>query len=358
MIDTVRFKTSVAVDQKSVERLINGEIPEWKFLFMEVNTNGRSVIDPRRHGFTHSPTALRIRTDSLFVQWIEVSMPRLLGGSNGTLIRTPADLREAVKNLLHLVRLICPRIEEHHLEVTRLDLTLNLQLDPRAILPLHRHARHPRIHRETEEYYNDGPPHDRGSAPYLLNQLNTVRLNGVFTCISFYDKVSEQAAKRHQHPPGSSRSTRVEIQLRGRQRIAKLFGLDEKDPLTLDRVDFSQCYRRYREIMLEFDPVGDVPEFKANIPHLLAVLELHPSTWSSLGGMEPLEWYRMANQVNDRQFRKMRRDVRDAKLSLVQFRWADHLPSDRLPDVVDIDHDGIETLVPSPCTILPEPFAW
>ncbi|MBL9151863.1 MAG: hypothetical protein JNK37_05245 [Verrucomicrobiales bacterium] len=345
MIDTIRVRHNLCLSQEAVKRLNDRDLPHWSAVSMQkTRGDGRSLFsETSSTSFTHDGSGLRVNASEYDKHSAEVSLPRLLHGDNGMLLKSPDEFRAAIDCLIGLLRVFHPSIEPAHLELHRIDLSLNLTVDPTVILPLHRHARHPRIRREVEEYHNPDS-NRRRPEPHSVFQLNTVRLAGTKTTICLYDKSAERMARRrrasHLIDTPLPRCLRVEIQLRGRRHVSTLLGGLEIDALTLDRLDFGACYRAFRNIMVEFDPVGYFPRFEANLPNLLAILLLHPETQASLGGINPLEWYRLVNQVNDRQFREMRRRVHQAELLLSEFRWSDVLPEAFLPDVIEILPDG------------------
>lgn len=360
MIDTVRLLYHGPIVDKSVRCLNDGDLPDWKSVSKQVtNGNGSPLFRPNSTCLIHQVSGLRVESDGQFTHHVELSLPRLLHGSNGRLLKTPDELHHAVHRLSELLGVFHHDIHPSIFEVRRLDLALNLPLDATLILALHRNARHPGVRRETEEYHNQPLSTHGRPVPHMATQLNTVRLGGAKTVIQLYDKVAERLARGKKSEGKVTdhhlRCLRVEIQLRGRRHVAELFGKDGGDNLTLDQLDFPSCYRVFRGILVEFDPVGSVPSFKATVPNLLAILNGHPATWTHLGGMAPLDWYRFANQVDDRQYRDMRRQVHAAELTVTGFRWADHLPEFQLPDVVEIDPSGHLSLIRSPYSWSPLP---
>jgi len=278
----------------------------------------------------------------------QASLPRLLHGSNGRLIKTPNELERASSAFVSHLWFLNHRATMDDLKIDRLDLVLNLPLDPRVVLPLHRYAKHPMIDLETQDYYNTPPKKRRGKRPYKLADLNTVRIHGSRTTIQFYDKVREILGGKSGDWPEHSRCTRVEIQLRGAKHIAETLGYKDRDCVRFDQLDFRACYLAYRRILMRFDENGSVPVFMPNNVSFLAILERHPETWKTLGDMRPIDWWRHSTGPSRKRFREVRRDVGKMLLELEQFRWADHLPEDRLPDVIEVGEDGSERRISSP----------
>lgn len=354
MIDTIVATTNYYAGKFDTERQ-ESLLPDWIGRNSQIGPREASVgkflpSDLPVHVFVHK-SGIRVEIRGYYLEKISLSLPRQTYGGNGVHLKAPRELREALNRMLQILFPIAPRLRLDHLRVTRLDLALNLPFDPRMTLALHRHATHPRIRRETEEYRNPAPGTGNNHL-HDISQLNTVRLNGKQTTIQLYDKLAEMRAKRRNiESIESSRSIRVEIQLRGRGHIADLFNITDEKWMRMDQLKFGDAYRVFRQLILQFDNVGSEPQFKATLPALLAILDLFPGANGFLGGLDPLEWYRVSNAVSDRQFRAMRRDVFAFQRRFRRFRWADHLPADRLPDIVDICPDGTQALVPSPCRV-------
>jgi len=347
MIDTITIKASLPVLSDREQELLRNKSSLWanrseRMFYSHTETAHETTrAHNRESGFTAN-----VKDGTLTKA--KASLPRLLYGSNGKLIKTPDELESARHAFLAQVRVLKPAANMDDLKIDRLDLVLNLPLDPRVVLPLHRFAKHPMINRETELYFNTPPKKRRGKPPHRMSELNTVRFHGSRTTIQLYDKVREMLGGKSGDWPEHSLCTRVEIQLRGAKHIAKELGFPNREYIKLDQLDFQDCYLAYRRILMEFDGNGAVPVSKPNNISFLAILERHPETWDSLGGMSPLEWWRLTTNPAARTFREVRRDVGKVMLELEHFRWADHLPEDRLPDLIEVGEDGSERMISSP----------
>ena len=344
MFDTIRVTTSLPVLQDREEELKQNESSAW------VNRSEQLF-----HSFTkewidninahHRDSGFNATVKNGTLIQARASLPRLIHGSNGIQIKSADDLERSLDAFLAHLRFLNNGAQASDFKVSGLDLAINLLLDPRKVLPMHRNAKHPIIHRETQEYYNDPPAKLWGKPPHRFNDLNTVRFHGTRTTIVLYDKVREVLKIRRGDWPAYSQCTRVEIQLRNSKHIAKLLGFEDRDFITLDQLDIQTCYRAYRRILLEFDEIGTTPAFEPNFIPMLAILERHPETWKTIG-MRPLDWYRTG--VSARRFREVRRQVGKLQLERDDFRWADYLPVACMPDIVDIDEDGREHLISNP----------
>lgn len=346
MLDTIRVKTSLPVRSDREQELSQNESTSWinrservfhshfKKWVEEINAHNRIS------GFNATVkdgTVTRARA----------SFPRLLYGSNGHQIKMPSELERASWAFLNHLSFLTKQARPEDLRITGMDIAINLQLDPREVLPLHRNVKHPMIDRETEEYYNT-PPEDRwGRPPHVLNTLNTVRFHGSRTTIQIYDKVREVLGKKSGTWPEQSQCTRVEIQLSGAKHIAKQLGFEGRDYLSVNDLNLPSCYLCLRRILMGFDDNGATPDFEPNLVSFLAILEQHPETWKTIG-LRPIDWWKHSNNPKPKRFREVRKQVGKLQLKLEQFRWADHLPGDRLPDIVDIDEDGREIPISSP----------
>lgn len=347
MIDSIKIKASLPVLRGREEELLRNELSSWTnrseetFHSHSETWHKKTRVHDKKSGFT------AYLKDGTLIN-AKASLPRLFFGSNGKLIKTYEDLENARRAFLGQVRVLNHTANIEDLKIENLDLVLNLPLDPRKVLALHRYAKHPRIDLETEQYFNTPPKKRWGKKPHRLSELNTVRLHGTRTTIQLYDKVRQILEIKSGDWPEHSLCTRVEIQLRGAKHVAKVLGFPDREYIRFDELDFPMCYFAYRRILMEFDGNGGVPKFKPKTVSFLAILERHPETWDSLGGMSPLEWWRLTTNPAPRTLREVRRDVGKMMLALEPFRWADHLPEDRLPNLVEVEEDGSEHIIPSP----------
>lgn len=347
MIDTIKIKASLPVLSGREQELQRNESSLWANTSERVfHSHSETWHEETRAHNRESGFTANLKDGNLTKA--KASLPRLLHGSNGKLIKSPDELESARHLFLARVRVLNPQAKLDDLKIDRLDLVLNLPLDPRKVLALHRYAKHPMINLETEQYFNDSRAKRWGKPPHRMSELNTVRLHGTATTIQLYDKVREILGGKSGDWPEHSLCTRVEIQLRGAKHIAKQLGYRDRDYVALDQLDFGACYPAYRRILMKFDGNGGVPKFKPKTVSFLAILERHPETWDSLGGMSPLEWWRLTTNPAPRTLKVVRRDVGKMMLALEPFRWADHLPEDRLPNLVEVEEDGSEHIIPSP----------
>lgn len=348
MIDTVTLSMKVPLDDALIRALAFNELQGWN------SSSSDKIIrrnNERRSEYfaTHAESGMRVKILNGSLESVQASLPRLIHGNNAVQLREEADLAAAQRAVrVVLEPLIHPYLLPHW-PLTRLDLALTLRLDPRPALASHRLLRHPLIRKETECWSND----DGGSAtggsksghrsfqtPHVLSDLNTVRFAGTKTVITLYDKASEMKSRKAGIQVDHDCGLRVEVQLKTAKHIARFLGTEGATEVRFDELSVEKCYHVFRAIMILFDPVSPFPCFKPNIESLLAILARHPETWASIGNVCPLDWYRASKRVTDRQFKDMRRKVAKFNPTFSGFRWADFLPEDHFPDLVDIDMDG------------------
>lgn len=346
MIDTIRGRALTSLDETQVLRLRRNELSAWTTTFKGVfHSQPQEWVG--KNSLYHNETNLRAGLKDNNLEWVECSLPKMLSKHNGFQLKNPIDLHRSRAAFDTVIQTLMPRTFRSDVELDRLDLALNLHLNPRDVLAIHQHARHPRIRREVERYYNEHPDNSFKDTPHQSNSLNTVLFGGVNTRILLYDKVRQTKGFKGQWPE-FSKCVRVEIQLKKKKHIAKMFGLAKDEFMTLHRLDFQDCYRVYRNLLLEFERVALMPALKPNTASFLAILQRYPETWKALGGVEPMHWYGASKAISKKQLSDVRRKVRGLELQLHDFRWADVLPEDRLPDIVDVDEHGNEMLITSP----------
>ncbi|MGB0154557.1 MAG: hypothetical protein ACPGFB_11050 [Verrucomicrobiales bacterium] len=358
MIDTIALSLSKLPDW-SVEELIKNEDTAYTFSAKSIRLSQSGRDRVRATGWNSDNTIYFSFDEDGKLNRIEANLPKMLDATrgagkptNGIQIKTPEELNAAVAALLMEVRKFRSDIQLTDLAVARLDLVLNLNLNPREVLPIHRLARHPRVRRETEAYSNL----NRTWKPKLCHpfeDLNTVRFGGVKTVICLYDKVRQILSKKGKDWPDEVNCTRVEVQLKKKQHIADLFDLSESKFLTLDQLNFQNCYHTYRNVLCQFNQMGRIPKFACDQTTLIAILELTPESWHATGGIRPLDWYRQAKGVSRKTFNAMRRKVGHLVMEQKAFHWDTILPPHQLPDLVDVDRDGREQFIPSPWSMGP-----
>jgi hypothetical protein len=313
----------------------------------------QSVPQPdRRTGGTyhklsgfHKDLRIVVRGNDYVIEWVQASLPRVLHGYNGRLIVNPVQLKQSQERLFgHLGEIAVAEIQL--IEFIRVDLALNVPCDPRRMVLAHRGARHPWVRREDIQYGDSG-----------------IRFAGKERVLQMYWKQKERSDKAGFDLPPLSKSLRVELQIKGKDAVREAWGgkkrpggtadkgksQDEKDRDKEDwslravtRLDFFQCYRVYRRALCLFDkhPVPIIPEEKCTLLALIGECEAQGFRTSS--GISAWDWFKLGGQKQET-VNRARAEVMARKQAVMEFRWADVLPAQRLPEpVIDIYPDGRE----------------
>jgi hypothetical protein len=232
------------------------------------------------------------------------SLPRLLHGQNGKLIKSQADLDAALASFEIKAGEICEfRLSNHHF--TRVDLVWQFEGDPADFILAHRHIRHPRIRKEPETYE-------------INLEAHSLRIQGSEMKILIYDK-SFEALKR------KGKIVRVEVQLRSGI-LKQLLGNGK--PVT--RLDFIQCYYAYRQILL-----GLAPSPISNVSKIGEFLAIANREGWAINGVSAADTY--LNSCSTRHKRRVQRYMATCRPSVHQIDWSQLLPPDGPPKAVDLE---------------------
>lgn len=348
MFDTFEAETNIPIPAGAVEQFCRQGVEGWKPSFhggADRPNGDQDYIVTLTHGL--SGLRLLMRPGGHIFK-VTGSMPRLLGHlGNGINLKGPEDLETVRCAILARLKEIAGITYDRppSLTLTRLDLALNLSMPPGTVLALHRHARHPMIRRETNAYHNESSDSRR--------DVNSIVLPGTRTRISLYDKKTEIYRRGRRGSSHDSKALRVEIQLKKTAHIAKQMPQVNRSFIDFTDLRFDLGYLAFRNIMLQFPTGFSIQQEKPNLVTALALLENY-GPLPELGNMSALDWYKIHHC--SRSYQRLRHElgkIQRGTLSktLVPFRWGDHLPQDRLPDLVDVNHDGEETVVPSPYII-------
>jgi hypothetical protein len=233
------------------------------------------------------------------INYHRASLPRLIHGDNGHLIKNQAELDAALD-------LLCSKAGQlgtsctTDSRFTRVDLVWQFKGDPAQFIQAHRVGRHPRIYSDPIRY-----------------EARSLALKGSELRISIYDKRLEQCGL-------NGDVVRVEVQLKGRLLREQL---GDGDAVT--HLDFNACYQAYRRILLGFIP-APIP-IVSNIASFLARAE--QEGWQS-GGVPAFDLY-TAN-MSDRNIRRLKQDMARVRAAVHKIDWAQLLPADGPPPVVEL----------------------
>ncbi len=298
MIDTVRFFRP--------HQLYNQPLPPgWSTSSFSHSSHTRP--DPR-HGvrYHHEASGLTASGDGGEIKTLTVSLPHLLHGSNGYLIKSQAEIHAATQRMDVLLSEVGRALNPGY-RFSRVDLVWQFALDPERVIQAHRYTRHTRIRRNAGRWENE-----------------SLFWEGSLISVKIYDKCREQFKR-----PGNV--TRIEFQLHGKvlnQLLGDGFG-------KVTQLDFNQAYQAYRELTLGFCP-ADVPQ-GGSIAELLAIGEA--AGWSH-NGQSQFDIY--TTGMNAEYKRTLQRQVAALRPKYFKLDWAALMPVDGPPAPVDL----IPTIVP------------
>ncbi len=271
---------------------------------------------------SHRRYKIVIRGKGSTIEWIQVSLPHLLHGYNGRVIKNPQELTAALELLFQCLAEISIPIERL-IEFIRVDLVLNLPGDPKRFVQIHKNARHPYVRNEDIQYGDSG-----------------IRFPGKERTLQLYWKQKERADKSGFDLPPLANSIRIELQLKGKYAVREVLGGGDVE-LPITALDFYHCYRCYRYALCLFDKDILIPDDeKCSLMALIA--ECEAQDFKTSWGASALEWYASSGQ-KPATVNRNRAIMQARKQKLMAFKWADILPPLTLPDpVIDIYPDGQE----------------
>jgi hypothetical protein len=299
MIDTINVKVDRPLHAEILQSIEDQhglcDLNDWTF---KISPDRDLIGRPRTAVWgEHKPTGSIARGHNGVIEWVQTSLPRVLFGDNGRLIRSPEQLVEAQQRFKLILNGISA-IRHPLTEYVRVDLVLHFRCNVEKFIAAHRHCRHPLIRKETAEYGVRG-----------------LKLPGTGVGICFYDKKKEMKI-------GHGDILRVEVQLK-KPKLGKLFGKADRP---LYALDFSTCYLVYREILCQFEPAEVMEPFGLN--PLLAYCEVAGFTLPN--GLTAMENYKAT--VSRDTFLARRRQINGMTLSAAGINWSDLLPKNLLPE--------------------------
>ena len=249
---------------------------------------------------THHATGLSASGSGHQIRSVQFSLPNVLFGSNGQLIKSQAEIDQAMARAAELLTQVGQPVGviSHY---SRVDLCWQFALDPELAILAHRHARHPRIRSNAGRY--------EGQSLFWAGSGLRVRM---------YDKELEMIRRR-------GNILRVEFQLQNRL-LEDLMPAGEP---RLNRLDFNRAYRVFRELMLGFEP-NHVPEI-SDISELLAIAE---AAGCRYGGLSLFDIW--ARGKNPQHVHRVQREIATLRPRLFGVEWSTLLPADGPPEVVEL----------------------
>jgi hypothetical protein len=275
----------------------SGMRPGWRSRpCIVLDENGQS----RSFSLDHLPTGFFTKGKGDCAILHSASLPRLLFGHNGKLIKDQMELDLGFKNLRERSAEIGSPTTET-LYFTRVDLVWQFQVDVDLFIQAHRNSRHSRIRFDPSLY-------ERRSLIFKGSEVK----------IRMYDKIRKMFRR-------NGNILRVEVELHGRRLMEELGGNERVTSL-----DFNSCYQAFRRLMLGFEP-PPVPK-ASGIATLLAT-GLREG-WAD-GGVPFFEWY--TREMSPRHISRLRRDVERLRPTFYDINWAKLLPVDGPPPPIEIE---------------------
>lgn len=327
MVDTINMLAQWTLAPDITDALqSNGfyQSPDW--YFQRANSLNRQTggTVAKLSGYNER-LGIIVRGKDSTIEWIQASLPRLLHGYNGRLIKSPQELDDSLELLFKHLTEISTAVEPI-IEFTRVDLVLNFPGNPKRFILAHRNARHPWVRNEDINYGESG-----------------IRFPGVERLIQFYWKQKERADGSGFDLPPLSNSIRVELQLKTKKVVREVLGGGDPE-CPFGHLDFYQCYRKFRYALCLFDK--EIRTHDGEKCSLLALIaECEAQGFKTSWGASVWDWYEASGQ-KPATVNRNRAVMQARKQNIIDFKWADYLPMLRFPDpVVDIYSDGREVEV-------------
>lgn len=294
MIDTVQYRQPRYLRESASRRNWNIET----VMREVIDSDGLEDEQLRRVRGVHKHKGIRFFGNRDQIVSVQASLPRLLFGHNGKLLRSQAEMTAAFRKLNRTLDKISHPPEGSRV-FKRIDLVWHVPGRCADFIAAHQKVRHPRVRKATCVYDGESITW-RGSAFSLM----------------IYDKAKKQLGQ-----PGEF--VRVEVQLRNHM-------LDEFLGELETELDFTQCYRYFRRLVLQLEPAAS---FRAS--SLASLLSACMGGSFGANVINPAETY-LQNLCSRRQ-RDLRREVMAIQAATHSINWS-HL----LPDEPPTDPPGLE----------------
>lgn len=245
--------------------------------------------------FQQDKSDLRIGGQEGYASWLEVSLPKLLYGSNGKLLRA-SEVATAYDCLLDTAGSIVEN--PSFSKMTRVDLAHHFQGYAWEMIPSLRGLTHRRVRRKGVEFFG-----------------SSLEWPGKDIRIRLYDKRLE-VEKQH------GNLMRLEFQVRGKALDGCRDGIWTPDK----GFDVQGCYRAYKGLCGGFD-YRPVPRLSSVVDLLVCLRE----NKVLVGGMDPVELF--LNSKSQRTRYRYESDMKLVKLDYFEANFSAFLPDD-LSDLV------------------------
>lgn len=256
------------------------------------------------------------RTGKLgWIDWAEVSLPRLIFRDNSNLLCSQLDIEKALKRLNKLLQQVAMPIDEPY-RFSRVDLTWNFEGDPQAFFLAHKKCNLAIARTRVASYRNHW-------------KQTGITWEGKDVTVKLYDKTNEKRPLQ--------KLTRAELQIRRRSLIDLL---QQKDSGLLD---FNLCYQTFRKILTD--------EFKpTEVPHVSAKDEV--LFYAQDQGIPVLEL--LSGTLKESAFRRLNKKFEAYSLKHHKIDWEEILPPDGPPNAIN-DKGEIKVLArrkPKPTSLV------
>lgn len=329
MFDTIRARCEWILNP-GIAKLLNRDglycRDGWYLESHPSQTPGPRGIIQQLKGFNEE-LGIRVYGKDTTIERVQCSLPRLLHGYNGRMIRNPNELKKA-QGVLFARLWEISEAKQELIEFTRLDLVLNFPANPRKLIVAHKNARHPWVRRAQVEYGD-----------------STIRFPGKQIVMHLYSKQKERADKSGFNLPSLSNSVRAELQIKGKSAVRRFYGNDDHIPVV--DLDFFLAYSVFRDAWCKFDSKSDLKSFTKKCSLHALVAECEAQNFITSFGMYVWDWFADGKKATT--IARLRSMITAHKHEAMQFSWSELLPEfyGQKP-LVDISCTGKEIIVEHP----------
>ncbi len=231
---------------------------------------------------------------------VQASLPRVLFGHNGILLKSQADIDLALKEVDRRIDQIAVRANNIR-TFSRVDLVLHFNGNPGKFIQAHRNFRFPGIRSEPVYYGKQG-----------------LFWRGSDLKVRLYDKALKEYRK-------SSEIVRLEFELHG-EKLRKSFN---GNWLPVAELNFHDCYRVFRRLAFQFEP-SELPK-TTRIGDLLAVGAT--AGWN-FQGLSQFDLY--TSQLSSKRTSQLRKEIAAKRIEYFSINWANLLPDPLVPPLLDL----------------------
>ena len=285
MIDTIRMKINTTKDSGFHDRMLGAG-----YSYAEQHKIDQDGVSNENRVYTNPSNGLRISGDEIHATSLEVSLPRLLKGSNGLLIRDQGELDQATSQLENEIESVMELPDEY--KVTRIDSCVHVRTPcgTSDVIRMLGNQTHPRIRKRATIYHGE-----------------SVNFKGSMYYLRCYDKQLEKYKK-------SGDITRIELQMR-KGALDKVLGKEQRVMSQL-KLDGQHIYSHLAEFMHDFQPGRIYPQ-RLDWYWLLATVEKKL----------PEDFHAFMDSQTKRNYYRYKKNFRKAKYHWQKWDWKEVLPT-------------------------------